>query len=87
MKLLKQKTHKFTVEEVLSSLDTDKYEYFITGKEKNGKILEQCGICLRTGIPALDSHLKSHFELVPCAGRLGCLKLVAQVHFTVKCYW
>jgi len=62
-----QKTHKFTVEEVLSSLDTDKYEYFITGKEKNGKILEQCGICLRTGIPALDSHLKSHFELVPCA--------------------
>ena len=75
---LRNKNHKFTLEEVLTALETKNFEYFIKIENKDGEIMERCGVCNRANLPTLFRHIEFHFVTKSCSDCKGMLYIQFQ---------
>ena len=63
---VKLKNHKFSVVEIVEALDTNNFEYFITVEEKDGEVIERCGVCNSASSQTLLKHIEHHFITKSC---------------------
>ncbi len=78
LKSLRRKTNHFTLEGVLESLETKNYEYFINKENKDGEIIERCGVCNIANLPNLLRHIEIHFVTKSCSDCNGMLVIQFQ---------